>query len=67
MKWIKCSEKMPADDRNVFGWKKGQAASLPIMCYYDDEVKAFISLFSMQEIYVDIDYWANPPNPPKEA
>ena len=66
MEWVSVKEKKPEDDHTVMGWKVGQGSRIPIMCYYDEEEKAFAALFSWQEMYIDIDYWAYLPEPPKE-
>ena len=66
MKWIKYSEQLPEDDQNVFGWKIDQTSSFPVVCYYDKEMKSFLAIFSFQELYADIDYWMEMPNPPED-
>jgi len=66
MKWIKCSDRLPDNDRNVMGYTSGRTARMPVMCYYDEDAEGFIALFSQQEIIVRIDYWMEMPEDPEE-
>jgi len=63
--WISVKDRLPEDDRNIMGWHTGREASLPLICYYDEEEKAFVPLFCDQEAYVFITHWMPFPEPPK--
>ena len=65
MEWVSIKEKNPEDDQTVLGWKKDQTSELPIICYYDAASDIFVALFTLQELYADIDYWMPIPHPPK--
>ena len=64
--WIKVSDRLPKDDQTVMVYTIGRTAALPILCYYDEEIKGFLALFSWQEIIVKADYWMELPDDPED-
>jgi hypothetical protein len=66
MKWISVKDRLPEDDQTTLCWQANQTAAIPIICYFDKEVNAFVALFTWQEIFVDVIYWMPLPKPPEE-
>ncbi len=63
--WISVKKELPKDDQSVLCCRLGQSYSLPILAYYDEDDKEFITLFTLQDIPVKCDYWMPIPSPPK--
>jgi len=66
MEWINFNQQKPTDDQTVLGCQKGQTG-YPILCYYDEEIDAFIPCASFQDFYIKIDYWMPLPTLPDQT
>lgn len=67
--WIKCSERLPKDDQTVLCYQLGRTAALPIIAWYDEDLKAFQVAFTWQEILIHPTHWMplpNCPEPPRD-
>lgn len=67
MKWIKCSERKPPDDRIVLCCDTGLKNSLrPFLAWYDEEDDGFFTFGSNECFRAVVSHWAEVPAIPED-
>ena len=67
--WIKCSERMPPEGRDIMVWRRGEEGGFPfIVRFFDgaDDLPYFVQLNAMRLARDSVSHWAELPESPKE-
>ena len=65
MNWIPVTERLPDDDQTVLCFRDGQEGNIPIICWYNEDEKAFVPISCQQDVVAKVDYWIEIPKAPK--
>lgn len=64
MRWIKASEKVPSDERDVIVWQDNIGATVGA---YSSETDRFYDMQHNYKVLHNVTYWANIKNPNKKS